>query len=76
MKKFLTAALAASLTILLTACDAVGVINSLIVDETANDPKVESAAEEHKKEISGYGYNALKTDEERRVYSILDVSLS
>ena len=76
MKKFLTAALAASLTITLTACNPVSLLNQLLVDENANDPKIESAAEQRREELEGYGYKALKTDEERRVYSILDVSLT
>ena len=76
MKKFLTAALAASLTITLTACNPVSLLNQLLVDENANDPKIESAAEQRREELEGYGYKALQTDEERRVYSILDVSLT
>ena len=75
MKKFLAAVLAAGLTVILTSCNPLSIINKIVVNDSANDPYVESKAEEHKKEITGYGYNALKTDEERRVYSILDVSL-
>ena len=53
MKKFLTAALAASLTITLTACNPVSLLNQLLVDENANDPKIESAAEQRREELEG-----------------------
>ncbi len=39
MIKFLTAALAASLTITLTACNPVSLLNQLLVDENAERPE-------------------------------------
>ena len=76
MKKIIKAALAAITIICLTACNPVSVLNRIIVDKNANDPVIESEAEHRREELSDYGFKALKTDEERRVYSIIDVSLT
>ena len=75
MKKMFFAVSVVVCMAFLTACHPFRFINSFLVEESTNDPVVESAAEQRREDLSGYGYRALKSDEERRIYSILDVCL-
>ena len=78
MKKRLTMLSAVlMLTLTLTACDMQGFAENFLNNTMpTTNIELESEAVMRQKNLSGYGYEALQTDEERRVYALLDAGLS
>ena len=58
--------------LLLCGCDPLEALTNFLDDVKPDNPALTSEVAEHRKTLTGYGYEALKTEAERDAYATVD----
>ena len=58
--------------LLLGGCKPLELLNDILDDVKPENAALTSAVQEHRQSLTGYGYNALKTEAERNAYATID----
>ena len=68
-KKIICFAALTGAALLLSSCKPLEILNNILDDVKPENAALTSAVKEHRQSLTGYGYNALKTEAERNAYA-------
>ena len=71
-KKIICFAALTGAALLLSSCKPLEILNNILDDVKPENAALTSAVKEHRQSLTGYGYNALKTEAERNAYATVD----